>query len=220
MKDQPGFTFVELLIVAAIMMVLMGLSVPFVSSLHADIALHRTIRQVKTDFLTNMTYAMSGKSIASLSARSLENADLIPGYYVLHFQRANDYGGDDPYYYLELSSKIGLSGNEEAKPIYQLAKEMPSPAVYLKEIRLKTNGADSGTSVASASIFFAPPLGKIFLTTGVDGMIDNAFYSFDPLAVFRQGNVPKTIELVFQYKNETDQTVTLSFGTDKIINVL
>lgn len=220
MKDQPGFTFVELLIVAAIMMVLMGLSTPFIVSLHADIALRRTVRQVKTDLLTNMTYAMSGKSIAGLSARMPNNVNLIPGYYVLHFRRAGDYGTDNPYYYLELSSTIGSSGNEVATPIYQLAKEMPSPAVYLKEIRLKTNGADSGASLDSASIFFTSPLGKVSLVTGANGMIDNAAYALDPIAAFRLGNATKTIELVFQYKNEPDRTVTLSFGTEKIINVL
>ena len=40
----------------------------------AELAMQRTLRQVRTDLVTGLSYAMAGKSIAALSQNDLTNS--------------------------------------------------------------------------------------------------------------------------------------------------
>lgn len=219
-KNLKGFTFVELLIVSAIMMVLMAMTVPAVDALRSDIALGRTIRQVKISILSTLSYSMAGKSIASLTARSPMDLSLMPGVYALHFRAADDYGEDEPYHYLEGSVGIDSVGNSSGKIIYANENESASDVVFLKEIRLKENAEDAGNPVNSVTVFFTPPLGKIFITSQPDASITQEGGLFSPIPLFEAADANRFVELDFQYKEETDKVMTLRLGIDKTINVL
>lgn len=218
--NKEGFTFVELMIVSVIMMVLLGLSAPFVSSLRSEVALRSAIRQVKTDVITTMGYAMAGKSIAALSARQLNDPSLIPGYYGLHFTSGNDYGSSEPYYYLELSTQLNNQNMMVAKNIYQIEKEVSSPVVFLKDIRIKKNASDLGRSVGSVMILFTPPFGKVTFLLGKDNLVRQPGAIIGNLSEFSSNSDNRFIELEYQYKEDPIKSTVLTFGTDKVISIL
>ena len=211
---------IELLIVMTLIAFVLAMAAPFATSIRSDIAMRKTIRQVKTDLITNIGYSLAGKSIAALTEGNLMNPDLIPSHYALYFKRDDDFVDTTPYRYVELRSEIESSASQRAKVIYQIEKEMPSPTVYISDIRLKTSGADSDNSIKSAYIFFVPPFGKIFFVSGYDSLVENNTASFDPVTVFEESKNIQKIEIDFQYKDDEDSVMTLSFGTDKIINIL
>lgn len=211
---------VELLVVMTLMAFVLGMAAPFATSIRSDIAMRKTIRQVKTDLLTNIGYSLAGKSITALTAGDLMNPDLIPSHYALYFKADDDFGDPAPYKYVEMRSEIESSTVQKAKVIYQIDKEMPSPTIYISDIRLKTSESESGSSVDSAYIFFIPPFGKVvFINGNHDSLVENSSSSFDPLSSFQEYADIKGIELDFKYKDDDDSVMTLCFGSDKIINV-
>ena len=211
---SKGFTMVELLIVAVLAMVLLALSAPFVSALSAELAMLRTLRQVRTDLVTGLSYAMAGKSIAALSQNDLTNPELIPGYYGLHFQRDEDYGDPHPYSYVEFSAQVQEQNSQEAKPLYALAKDLPSTAVFLQEIRLRQDAEDEGKALEQILVLFAPPFGKVAFSPSV-----TPESAFDPMEVFRQSGEGQVLELIFQHKDDEISRTTLRFGADKILQI-
>ncbi len=217
---NKGFTMVELLIVAALMMFLIALAAPFASSIRSDIAMRKVVRYTKSEILSTLAYALSSKSFAALSENDLTNPDLIPSHYALYFKSDDDYGSQSPYYYIELRSEIVDSETQFAKSIYSIEKEIASPTVYLKEIRLKENDEDAGTPVDSAFIFFTPPFGKVNFVTGHDEIIGNDSATINTISAFKESLENKIIELDFQYKDEEQTLTTLRFGADKILNIL
>ncbi len=218
-KNQPsGFTFVELIIVSALMMVLLGLSVPFVTSLRSELSMSGTLRQVKTDVVTTMGYALAGKSIAALTSGDLNNPELIPSHYALFFQADDDYGNPTPYSYVECTTEILNRNQYNTKSIYSIEKDMPSETVILKDIRLKMNESDSGQSVDSAFIFFSSPFAKVNLFNGHKSLVSDSNYTFNSIETFKNTDF-NYIDLVFQFKDDKDTRTIMTFGVDKVINI-
>jgi prepilin-type N-terminal cleavage/methylation domain-containing protein len=216
---NKGFTMIELLIVAALMMFLLALSAPFASSLRSDIAMNRTLQYIKSEIVTDMAYSISGKSITASVEGDLMNPDLIPSYYALYFQTAEDYGADKPHYYVEMRTDMETEPYTETGVMYKIAKELPSPTVYLREIRVKKDNTDTGTPVDSVFMVFVPPFGKVLFLSNMDSLI-TADSTFDSDEVFREAADYKAVELDFQYKDEEQTLATLRFGTDKVLNIL
>ncbi len=209
---------IEILIVMAIMFILLALSSPFVTSLQSDIAIRKTVRQVKTDLITNIGYSLAGKSITALSEGDLTNPELLPSHYALYFRTYDEYGNQSPYNYIEMRAGASNGLGQIANKLYQIEKEIPTSVVYLKEIRIINS---SSKSVDSAYIIFTPPFGKIYLVSG------STFESFAEgdadfnLTNAIEGSIGNTkIELDFQYKDDEHTLTTLTFSTDKIINIL
>lgn len=211
---------IELLVVMGLMMILLAIAAPFASSIRSDISMKKTVRQIKTDIITNIGYSLAGKSIAALSARDLTNPDLIPSHYALYFKSDDDYGDQAPYRYIEMTTEIIDSSIQKTNVLYQIEKEIASPVVYLKDIRLKTSESDTGTSVSSAYIIFTPPFGKIVFMNGYDSLLVDDHETFNPITTFKDADNYKIIELDFQYKDDENSITTLSFSTDKIINII
>jgi prepilin-type N-terminal cleavage/methylation domain-containing protein len=211
--DSKGFTMIELLIVLAIMSFLLALSAPFITSTRADIAMNRTLRQVKTDLITNMGYALAGKSIGALSKGDITDASQIPSHYGLYFQ-AGEFGNQEPYRYLEMTTD-GLS--EDVKLNYDFVKEWPASAVALKDIRLISDSGASERSVSNLLIVFSAPFGKVNFMTGHDELLSGN--SISVRDAMEENKDIKQIKLDFQYKNNEISTTTLSFNTDKTINI-
>ncbi len=210
---------IELLVVMTLMAFVLAMAVPFVESIRSDIAMRKTIRQVKTDLVTNIGYSLAGKSIAALVQGDLMNPSLIPSHYALYLKKDDESGNPTPYRYVELRSEIESGGSQRIKVLYQIEKEMPSPAVYISDIRLRKSQSDSGSSVDSAYMFFTPPFGKISFVSGYDSLIENNTASFDPIVVLGGARDIQKIEIDFKYKDDEDSITTLSFGADKIINI-
>jgi len=206
---------VELLIVAALMMFLMAMAAPFASSIRSDIAMRKVTKHTKSEILSTLAYALSSKSFAALTQDDLTNPDLIPSHYALYFESDEDYGDQSPYRYIELRSGVA---DDRMQFIYDIEKEIASPAVYLKEIRIKENDGDGGATVNSAFIFFTPPFGKVSFVTGRDDIISGSLTNIN--TIFEESIDNKIIELDFQYKDEEQTLTTLRFGADKILNVL
>jgi prepilin-type N-terminal cleavage/methylation domain-containing protein len=217
-KSKKGFTLIEMIVVIAIMGILLGLAAPFTTSIRSDISMRKTVRQIKSDIVGNLGYSLAGKSINALVKDDLLNPEQIPSHYALYFQTDNDYGDIIPYQYAEFSTDIQGGTSQSSKVIYKIEKEMPNSTVYIKDIRLKRQDGDSGVSVNSAYVFFTPPFGKVsFLNNnnqlisgpGMSGSLDNLINSGDFEA----------IEFDFQYKDEEQNIMTLSFSNDKVINI-
>jgi type II secretory pathway pseudopilin PulG len=217
---SKGFTMVELLVVAALMMFLMAMAAPFASSIRSDIAMRKVTKHTKSEILSTLAYALSSKSFAALSENDLTNPDLIPSHYALYFKTDEDYGDQSPYYYIELRAEVVDAQNQLAKNIYSIEKEIASPAVYLKEIRIKESDEDEGTPVSSAIVFFTPPFGKVDIVTGHDDIINGGSADINTISAFKESIDNKIIELDFQYKDEEQTLTTLRFGADKILNIL
>ena len=216
-KQCKGFTFVELIVVSAIAMVLMGLSAPFITALRSDISMKESLNQVKTDIVTTMGYALAGKSIGALASGNLADVSLIPSHYALFFQKDDDYGDVSPYYYTEYTTDINLN-QRNTKLTYKVAKDMPSSTVFLKDIRLRKNETETGQSVNAAFIFFSAPLAKVNLLSGQKNIILNSGYSFDSMNDFKNSDF-KYVDLVFQFKDDEKSQTILTFGVDKVINI-
>ncbi|MFH0837975.1 MAG: type II secretion system protein [Patescibacteria group bacterium] len=213
-RANAGFTLVELIIVMAIMGLLLAMSAPFVSATRSDISMSRTIRVIKTDLMTNLGYALAGKSIGALSADALLDPEQIPSHYALYFQKMDDYGGGVPYSYLEFHP---LEDGKNVKVSYMIEKEWPSSDVYLKEIRLSKDDGSAGKTVDSGLIFFTAPFGKINFVSGIKSLAEGDMLNLKE--AFLSEADYKEIELVLQYKNEELSETTLSFSVDKYINV-
>ncbi len=207
-----GFTFVELLVVMAIVMFLLGLSVPFVTSLRSEIAMRSTVGQVKTDLVTALGYSLSGKSMAALSARSMKDFSLIPGAYGLYFESSTDYGASHPYQYLEF-------GSGSPRILYNLKKDNSSPVVFLRHIRVKTSPSDPGRAVDRLTLLFFPPFGRVGFATDSLPSIP-ASYSVDSLGGLVSDPTLVSATLEFQYKDDSSKNTILSFGKDKVISEL
>lgn len=209
---------IEILIVMAIMFILLAISSPFVTSLQSDIAIRKTVRQVKTDLITNIGYSLAGKSITALVEGDLANPELLPSHYALYFKTYEEYGNQSPYNYIEMRTGASSGDDQIAKKLYQIEKEIPTSVVYLKEIRI--NGVLS-REVDSAYIIFTPPFGKVYLVSGstfrsfAEGDAD-----FNLTDAIEESDSNKKIELDFQYKDDEHTLTTVTFSTDKIINIL
>jgi len=217
---RAGFTLIEFLIVSGVMMFLLAMAAPFSTSIRSEISMKKTLRQVKTDIITTMGYSLAGKSIAALSEGDLMNTSLVPSHYALYFATDTDYGDQKPYKYLEMTTEIITSSEQETKLVYQKEKEIPSSAIYLKSIRLKKNESDPGLAVNSAFMLFVPPFGKVVFFTGHNSLLTDASYEFNSLSSIKNASDYRFIELDFQYKDEEQTLTTLSFGVDKMINIL
>ena len=217
-RQVKGFTFVELIIVCAIGMVLLGLSAPFITALRSDLSMKESLSQVKTDIVTTMGYALAGKSVGALASGDLEDVSLIPSHYAIYFQTDGDYGDISPYYYTEFSTDIINKDEYNTKLTYSIPKDMPSETVYLKDIRLKKEVSDAGQSVASAFIFFSAPFAKVHLLSAQKNLGLNPGYSFNSVEEFKNSDF-KYIDLVFQFKDDEKSQTILTFGVDKVINI-
>ncbi len=210
--DNKGFTFIEMLIVLALMAMLIALSAPFIASLRSDIAMQNTLRQVKTDLVSTMSYSMAGKSFASLSANDLMNPKLIPAAYALYFTKDDDYGDQTPYQYLELTAEEeGL--NKSMKNSYKNPHDYASPSVYLKKIVLK--GESNEKTVNSAYIIIMPPFGKILFVQEDENLL---LHLVEDDLYQNQSDFDK-IELYFQYKDDDATESVISFDKGKVINI-
>lgn len=211
--SKAGFTLVEMLIVLALMAMLIVLAAPFVTSLRSDIAMQRTLKQVKTDMVSALSYALAGKSFASLSADELMNPDLIPAAYSLYFETDTDYGDQTPYRYLELTAdRDGL--NSTMALSYDQPNEYESPSVYLKEISLKKLGT-TVTTTDSAHVIVLPPFGRLLFVNDDEGLLLN----IQEEDLYQNQHDFDEIELQFQYKDDEASLTTLSLDSGKVINI-
>lgn len=210
---------IEILVVMAIMFILLALSSPFVTSLQSDIAIRKTVRQVKTDLVTNIGYSLAGKSITALYEDDLTNPELMPSHYALYFKSYDEHGDYSPYSYIEMRADASYGADQIARKLYQVEKEIPTSVVYLKEIRINNN--TSSAEVDSAYIIFTPPFGKVYLVSGstyksfAEGDAD-----FNLTDALEESGGNTKIEFDFQYKDDEHTLTTLTFSTDKIINIL
>jgi len=209
-----GFTFIELIVVMALMAILIALSAPFVASLQSDIAMQRNLRQVKVDLVSIISYSLAGKSFAALSADDLMDPKNIPAAYALYFETDTDYGDQTSYRYMEFTAEEdGL--NQAMELSYDIPHEYVSPAVYLKELNLINSITGTSQSVNSAYIVVVPPFGKIlFVNKGenfITGLSADGFYQ-------DQKNFDE-IELHFQYKDDELSETVISLNQSKIINI-
>lgn len=212
---KAGFTLIEMLIVLALMAMLIVLSAPFVTSLRSDISMQRTLKQVKTDMVSALSYALAGKSFASLSADELINPDLIPAAYALYFETDTDYGDQTPYRYLELTAvDEGLNSTMELS--YDYANEYESPAVYLKGITLTNSETGASKATDSAYIIVIPPFGRLLF---VDD--DESYLQHVSETDFYQNQQDfDGIQLHLQYKDDEDSLTALTLNKAKVINIL
>ena len=216
--QNRGFTFVEILIVSALIMVLLGLSAPLVTSLRSVIAIKGTVNQLKTDIITTMGNALAGKSVGALASHNLEDISMIPSHYALVFQADHDYGNVSPYFYNEYTTEIMNNDQYETKLSYSISKDMPSESVFLTDIRLKNNESDIGQSVDDAFIFFSAPFAKVNLISGHNNIISELGSSFNSANDFKDSDF-KYIDLVFQFKDDENSRTILTFGVNKVINI-
>jgi len=212
--DIKGFTFIELLIVMGIMAMLIVLSAPFVSSLSSDIDIQRSIRQVKVDLVSVISYSLAGKSFAALSADDQMNPDLIPAAYSLYFE-VDNYGDQKPYKYLELTAEEeGLS--KAMKLSYEMDHDYESSTVYLKEITLKNSNTGTSKSVNSAYIMVLPPFGKLLFVDENKNFLSH----LNEDDFYQNQREFDEINLLFQYKDDEITETILSLNSSKIINIL
>jgi len=207
LKKTNGFTFVELLIVATIALFLLTLSVPFVTSVRADVSLARTTKQIKTDLLATLAYGASGKSFAALSENDLLNPGFIPSHYAMQFTVAPSSLEPTSYYYMELRTDSNLS---ESKQLYKVEKELDVPGTFLKSIRLKATPEEEGKFIESVWVVFVPPFGKVLFAPGE---------TLEDLESIEQESIYSQMELVFGYKDRPQETV-LRFDTSKTLSVI
>lgn len=215
-----GFTFVELLIVSVIMLSLLALSAPFASTLRREISVKQTVQRIRTDFVTAMGYALSGKSIASFGAENPDNPP-IPSHTALFFKQSSDFGNLSPYWYLELAPEDPAFAGDNAtlSPLYSFAKELPTETVSIASILLKSSEGDPGTPASSLLILFASPFGKITFVADPPFTPDGPPLKLslqDPPA---DANV-RFADIVLQYKDEAVTQTTLRIGKDKTIQIL
>lgn len=209
----------ELIIVCAIAMILLGLSAPFVSALRGELEMKETLSKVKTDIITTMGYALAGKSIGAMASGNLADASLIPSHYALLFNTDSDYGNVSPYFYTEFTTKIINKDENSTKLTYSIAKEMPSATIFIKDILLRKTETDAGQSVEAAFIFFSAPFAKVNLISSKKIVDLDQGYSFDSLSAFKASEY-KYVDLGFQFKDDEKSQTVLTFGLDKVINIL
>jgi len=197
----------------ALMAMLIVMSAPFVTSLRSDTAMQSTLRQVKVDLVSTMSYSLAGKSFAAISADDLMNPELIPAAYSLYLKTDTDYGDQTPYKYLELSAESeGL--DKPYKLSYEHEKEYDNPSVYLKEINLKNSESGNSVAVDSAYIVIMPPFGKILFVDEDDNFLNHMTEN----DLFQNQHDFDEIQLHFQYKDDELSEVVMSLNQNKVIN--
>lgn len=214
-KKNKGFTLIEILIVVGIMAMLMALSAPFVSSLRADTSIQQTLRQVKVDLVSTLSYSLAGKSFAAISADDLMNPDFIPEAYALYFQVQDKDGYQPPYHYLEFTSSTSLE-EKALKSSYQKENEYPNSTVFLKEIYLLNSTDQTTVKAEAAYIFILPPFGRVvFVNENLD-TLDN----FSQEKIQESIQSYDQIQMTFQYKDDEKNVSKLTFDKSKILNIL
>lgn len=210
---QAGFTLIEMLVVMALMAMLIVLSAPFVASLRSDISMQSTLRQVKVDLVSTISYSLAGKSFAALSADDLMNHKLIPAAYSLYFATDTDYGDQAPYKYLELiADEEGLEKSMSLS--YEYDHEYRSPSVYLKGITLKNT--EGTTTTDSAYIIILPPFGKILFVNDDENLLLNLTEN----DLYQNQHDFDEIQLSFQYKDDESSETIMTLNKSKVINIL
>ncbi len=208
---QKGFTLIELLVVIGLMAIVLGLSVPFVTSLRSDVSLRKTLKQVETDVVSTLNYSLAGKSFAAISSGDLVESELIPAAYLLHFQVSEE-GDQYPYIYFELADNGG--GQENPMTItYQKNKDFPGSSVFLKQIELISRVDQVSESVQSASILIQPPFGRVsFIELGTENL-----GTFTEQILYDDQKYDE-IRLSFQYKDDEKNLSHFKFNTSKLLN--
>lgn len=209
-SKHSGFTLVELLLVMTLMAVLVGFSVPFVTSVQADASMNQVLRQVSVDLSGLFTGAQAGKSLAALSANALFDTSLIPKFYALTFEKNETFGDSKPYHYFEL---VG-DDPSQLKNVYQKESALSNTSVYLKSISLLNSENQKMQEVDHATIFIQPPFGEVFFDDQIldeNSVVDSKKIS-DP-SFYDQ------IQLTFQYKEDEKNIRSIVFDRNKILNV-
>lgn len=207
---NAGFTLTELLIVMTLMAFLLAFSAPWVTSVRSEIAMQKTIRQIKSDFISTLTYALAGKSFGlSLNHQGFQNQKLPPSAYLLSFSLHED---NSSYSYLELSSLEDI--NESLSPIFKIDHLYPTSEVFLKEISLFDAKKQTEIPVNSAYIFVLPPFGKVFLINGDDDLNQ---LQWDEISEKKSDY--ERITLTFQYKDKALDSQSISLTTNKLIDI-
>ncbi len=216
-SKNKGFTFVELIIVVALALFLLGLSVPFVTALRSDIAMLRSLKQVKTDLLSTAAYALSGKSFAALAADDLLNPELIPSHYGLLLKAEEGEGAGQSYRYFEWRSRPLHEDPPTAKTLYWIEKELPSPGVSLRSIRLKQSLEDPGTPADSLLLVSVPPFGRLHVAPGQGQLESDSPGDLDLPQALEDSLSIAYAELDFSYDDEPLSLRTLRLGADKTL---
>lgn len=203
--SRAGFTLVELLIVMALIAFLLALSVPFVQSLRPEIALQNTLREVKSEVVSTLTYALAGKSFATVTGEdTLDPA--LPAAYGLHFSMDPEV---DYFEYLEFSSD-DYASEKPMDVIFQHAIEYPSSAVSLEGITL-VDEKNQTTPLQEVYLMVAPPFGKVLFLDQEGLLVSNVFEVTD--------SQKQDLQLTFRYKDYDQDLRTFSVTTDKRINI-
>lgn len=198
----------------AIVAMLLGMTVPFVASLRADISMQQVLRQVKVDLISTLNYSLAGKSFGAISKNQLQSTDLIPEAYGLYFQVGEDKEGQRPYSYFEMTAKNSSDVNQ-FKINYQNTKDYSNSTIYLKSIFLENSKDKSAIEVKNASILIIPPFGKVFFSSQkLDQGIDLNFQDTE-----KNDESYDLIKLIFQYKEDEKNLGTLSFDRNKILTL-
>lgn len=208
---------VELLIVAAIMSILIAMAVPFTTSLRAELGIKKSMKQIKVDLTTNLGYAMSGKSISALSSGQVNELSKLPSHYALQLKSIDTYGDYNPYIYTEYNTQPGYAGNLSSEVIYALEKEIPSPVVYIKAIRLK-NASGGTVSTSGVQVITMPPLGQVAFVPSSTWLTEGTSLNLEQLIY--NNRQYEAVEIDLQYKDEAHTLTTLVFTKNKVINIL
>jgi len=197
-KNPTGFTMVELLITLSLAAMLIGLAAPFVSTLRVDIAMQKTLKNIKFELVSALNYSLAGKSFATLDKKDLEKVSFIPQVYGFYLQKG-EYGHQPNYRYLEFKVE-----NAELSIIYQKEHPLPSSEVFLSQIRLVDG--EGVKPVDGVLILIKPPYGTIeFLE----------LESLDQTVPFSSQATYEEIHLSFQYKENQASHETLIFDQFK-----
>lgn len=204
-----------MLVVMALMAMLIVMSAPFVASLRSDISMQSTLRQIKVDLVSTISYSLAGKSFAALSADDLMNPKLIPAAYSLYFATDTDYGDQTPYKYLELTADE--EGLEKSMSLsYEYDHEYRSPSVFLKGISLKNSETGSITTTDSAYIIILPPFGKLLFVNDDE----NLLLHLNEKDLYQNQRDFDEIELHFQYKDDESSETIMTLNKSKVINII
>jgi len=192
-NHSDGFSFVELIIVAALMLFLLSLVFPLLFSLRAELALGQTVRQVKTDLLAGLIYGTSGKSFAALESGDLLDPQGIPSHYGFHFKKVDPPQILSSYRYMEFRNE---PREKEWTPLYEIQKEW-TPGISLKSMVLKNDSETDGESFASLWVVFVPPFSKILFIPGE---------AMQPLEDLATSPLYRQMGLEFAYKDHPQST--------------
>lgn len=209
-SKNSGFTLIELLLVMTLMAVLVGFSVPFVTSVQADAAMNRSLKQVGLDLSSALNNALAGKSFGSLSTNDLLNPSFIPEVYAITFEKDETFGDPKPYHYFELAGE----DMNHLKISYQKENTLSNASVYLKSISLLNSENQKMKEVDHASVFIQPPFGEVFF--GDQILDENSIVDFKKTS---DSSFYDQIQLTFQYKDDGKNIRSIVFDRNKILNI-